>query len=419
MRRPPFFCSSANNHCIFTSWVIPGYLFCVKELDCKPSYRNVRHLDLFSGIGGFSLAAQEVWGSEHEIAAFCDNDAFCQQVLRKHWPDANIYGDIRTIKGREFGAVDLVTGGFPCQPFSQAGKRRGTRDDRYLWPEMLRVIRETFPAWVIGENVAGIINLALEDVCASLENSGYEVQPFVIPACAVDAPHRRDRIWIVARALSAGTKCKRREIANERRKTGEGGAESLRQAHGKVGPSGFTTTNRDDREFAPYASHDGREWRTEAKRRQVENRKKRSALWVELGGQDRRADDASNPKGGESNRRGRESLDEAKTGRKSVHASPRISNQDTSTNERADFESRDFESRKDPTPEQYGTDFGRQWHEVAAELCRMDDGLPAKLDGFELSMARHRVERLKSLGNAIVPQVAREIMQTIRVLEAG
>jgi DNA (cytosine-5)-methyltransferase 1 len=156
----------------------------------------VRHLDLFSGIGGFALAAQWAWKEEHEIIAFVEIDKFCQKVLKKNFGDIPIYGDIKKFKYD--GAIDLITGGFPCQPFSQAGKRGGKKDDRYLWPEMFRVIRETIPRWVIGENVAGIVNMELDTVLSDLEGIGYEVETFIIPACAVNAPHRRDRVWIVA-----------------------------------------------------------------------------------------------------------------------------------------------------------------------------------------------------------------------------
>lgn len=152
-------------------------------------------LDLFSGIGGFSLAAE--WAGI-ETAAFCEQDLFCQQVLKKHWPSVPIVDDIFKLRGDEFGPVDIVSGGFPCQPFSLAGKRKGTDDDRHLWPEMFRIIKEARPTWVLGENVPGIINLALDGVLSDLEGIGYEVQPLIIPACAVDAPHRRDRVWIVA-----------------------------------------------------------------------------------------------------------------------------------------------------------------------------------------------------------------------------
>ena len=141
-----------------------------------------------------------------ETAAFVEWEPFCQKVLAKNFPNVSIYGDIKTFNYEQekdrIGAVDLVCGGFPCQPFSTAGKRAGTRDDRYLWPEMLRVIREVRPSWVVGENVAGLLSMdggaVFEEVCASLENEGYAVESFVIPAIAVGAPHRRDRVWIVA-----------------------------------------------------------------------------------------------------------------------------------------------------------------------------------------------------------------------------
>ncbi len=153
------------------------------------------HLDLFSGIGGFALAAK--WNG-YRTVAFCDNEPYAQAVLKKHWPEVPCHKDIREVRGDLYAGVTLLTGGFPCQPFSVAGKQRGKDDNRYLWPEMCRVIREARPAWIIGENVAGIVNLALDTVCADLEAEGYEVEPIIIPACAVDAPHRRDRVWIMA-----------------------------------------------------------------------------------------------------------------------------------------------------------------------------------------------------------------------------
>lgn len=162
----------------------------------------LKMLDLFSGIGGFSLAAS--WTGGIETVAFCEIEPFCQKVLKKHWPDVPIYPDIKQLKGEDIGSVDIVCGGFPCQPFSCAGKQRGKEDDRYLWPEMFRVIQETNPTWVIGENVTGLIDLALEDCFSDLEGQGYEVQPLIIPACAIGAPHRRDRVWIVAHSRERG-----------------------------------------------------------------------------------------------------------------------------------------------------------------------------------------------------------------------
>ena len=154
------------------------------------------HLDLFSGIGGFALAAG--WAG-FETVGFCEIEPYCQAILKKHWPNVPIHGDIKALDGTAYRGVTLLTGGFPCQPFSNAGKRRGKDDDRYLWPQMLRVIQEARPDWIVGENVVGIIGLALDQVCSDLEAEGYEVEPIIIPACGVDAQHRRNRIWIIAR----------------------------------------------------------------------------------------------------------------------------------------------------------------------------------------------------------------------------
>lgn len=163
------------------------------------------HLSLFSGIGGLDIAAEM---AGFQTVGQCEWADYPTKVLEKHWPNVPRWRDIRTLTGESFyektgiRTVDVISGGFPCQPFSVAGKRKGREDDRYLWPEMLRVISELRPAWVVGENVAGIVNMALDQVYADLENEGYTVQALIIPACAVDAPHRRDRCAIIGcRAL--------------------------------------------------------------------------------------------------------------------------------------------------------------------------------------------------------------------------
>ena len=154
------------------------------------------HLDLFSGIGGFALAAQ--WAG-FETIAFSEVNKYAIRVLAKHWPHVQNLGDIKKYEQwPELGTIDLLTGGFPCQPFSNAGKRRGKRDDRYLWPSMLGVIQRYRPTWVLGENVTGFISLGLDTCLSDLETAGYSARTFILPACAVGAKHRRDRCWIVA-----------------------------------------------------------------------------------------------------------------------------------------------------------------------------------------------------------------------------
>lgn len=150
---------------------------------------------LFAGIGGFDLGFERagmrcLW--QVEI------DSYCNKVLERHWPDVRRLRDIRDCGAHNLAAVDVVCGGFPCQPFSLSGNRRGKSDDRYLWPEMLRVVAELRPSWVVAENVFGFISLGLDDALADLEAEGYEAWPIVIPACAVGALHRRDRVFVVA-----------------------------------------------------------------------------------------------------------------------------------------------------------------------------------------------------------------------------
>jgi DNA-cytosine methyltransferase len=162
----------------------------------------MRVLDLFSGIGGFSLGLESVG---MDTVAFCEMDKFCQKVLKKHWPNVPIHSDIKELDGYEYrGAVELICGGFPCQPFSVAGERRGSLDDRHLWPEMYRVIQEVQPTWILAENVSGLLNLELKNVLSDLEAESYAAQTFVLPACSVDAKHRRDRVWIIAYANRQG-----------------------------------------------------------------------------------------------------------------------------------------------------------------------------------------------------------------------
>jgi DNA (cytosine-5)-methyltransferase 1 len=296
----------------------------------------MRHLDLFSGIGGFSLAAQWAWGKEYENVGFCDNNEFCQAILKKNFKHATIYDDIRKLNGKEIKDLDLLTGGFPCQPFSFAGKRRSDKDDRYLWPQMLRVIRESRPRWIVGENVAGIISLALDQVLFDLEGEGYTCQAFVVPAAAKNAPHRRDRVWIIG---------------------------------------------HDD----TYASRK----RTDGRRIHKNSRLPQRILLSQI----------------------KKSWSAA---RGEVGANSTTSSRNFADTEGAGQSGWSYGSGE---VQFWGSGAGYDWLAVATDLCRMDDGLSAQLDGRELTPKQHRVERIKALGNAIVPQVAMEIMDAIKVVD--
>jgi len=211
----------------------------------------ITHLSLFSGIGGLDLAA-ELAGIT--TVGQCEWADYPSKILEKHWPDVPRWRDIRTLTKESFyektglRTVDIISGGFPCQPFSVAGKRGGKADDRYLWPEMLRVIHELRPAWVLGENVPGIVSMALDTVLADLENEGYAGQAFIVPACGVDAPHRRDRAAILAYSVDRRSSLRRngkfqdpeedgRERSDHRR--GETAAFSGQRRENESGPSGM------------------------------------------------------------------------------------------------------------------------------------------------------------------------------------
>jgi DNA (cytosine-5)-methyltransferase 1 len=180
-------------------------------------------LDLFSGIGGFSLGLES---AGFKTVAFCENSDFPRKVLAKHWPGVPIYGDVKELTGERLKTdgitADVICGGYPCQPFSAAGKRKGKDDDRHLWPEVARLIRELQPAYGIFENVAGHISMGLDEVLSDLEGLGYTAEAFVIPACAVNAPHRRDRVWIIAYSDDTGNPTSRSEIDQDRKAQEQG-----------------------------------------------------------------------------------------------------------------------------------------------------------------------------------------------------
>lgn len=250
--------------------------------------KTLTHYDLFAGIGGFSLAVDTIFHDYEIKHIFSEWEQFPTAVLKKHWPEGTYYGDIadlvadnaserlqntRNNTERRFTKFNethenktqglcILTGGFPCQPFSHAGRRKGTSDDRYKWPEMFEVIRNVRPDWVIAENVRGLASwndgMVLETVCADLEAEGYEVRPYIIPACSKGAPHRRERVWIVANTGSTGSGTPTGENTSENRK--EGSEEREYPQHRTSGQSGVTTNprhwNKDWREVALATCHD-------------------------------------------------------------------------------------------------------------------------------------------------------------------
>ena len=240
----------------------------------------ITHYDLFAGIGGFSYALDTVFHDQEIKHIFCEWEAFPTAVLKKHWPDSTYYGDIadlvadtererlersRCNSKRHTGlshrkgankdeGLTILTGGFPCQPFSHAGRRKGTADNRYKWPEMFAVIRNVQPDWIIAENVRGLASwndgMVLETVCTDLEGEGYEVQPFIVPAAGVGAPHRRDRVWIIARSQSE----RDRRCSSKKRRVEEWFMESSEQEGSEVRSEGEGRT-----QFGGFWEDDWRE----------------------------------------------------------------------------------------------------------------------------------------------------------------
>lgn len=345
------------------------------------------HASLFSGIGGFDYAAALLgWINIFD----CEIDAFCRKVLEYHFPNSVHYGDITKQIFKEWrGKIDVLSGGFPCQPFSLAGQRKGADDNRYLWPQMLRVIREIRPTWVVGENVAGILTMVqpgaevevggqaslfgedyrkrvlhrqeyvIETICRDLEREGYAVQPLLIPACAVGAPHRRDRIWFIAHRTNAGTETMQF--------TGENGIYA-------VGTSSHTDSDR-------YTSC-GTSCRIEKERREraaVSGQRGVRCEWFN-------------------------GLD----GFSRIAADPYGKRQIYGNDQRTE--------RWSEPDEQFKTQYSSSiWEKFPTQspICSGDDGLSGRLDGITFS--KWRQESVKAYGNAIVQQVAYEIFKAIEL----
>ena len=290
----------------------------------------VKHklLDLFSGIGGFSLAADK-FGIQ--TIAFVEKEPFCQKVLKKHWDDVPIIDDIRKVKGEDYDSATIVSGGFPCQPFSVAGKRKGTDDDRYLWDETIRVVAECKPRWFIGENVDGLVNIqdgmVLRQVQDDLEKEGFQVQCLVIPASGVGAWHQRKRVWIIAYSEHNGLY----------RPKGDATIKSSNQSEEWVSIGDDKNVSNTIGELSDGCSSTTRVSTTELERLDSNEVKNWNKVWSET---------------------------------------KRCSEQTKS------------------------------WWQTQSELCGVPNGVSFELD-------KGRVNRLKALGNSIVPQIAEQLFKSI------
>lgn len=329
----------------------------------------MKHISLFSGIGGFDLAAQ--WAGWDNLAS-CEINHFGRRVLSHYWPEAYHHDDIKTLTGsiieheaqKRYGSDwrsdgVILSGGFPCQPYSLAGKRLGKEDERHLWPQMLRVIQEIQPDWIVGENVLGLVNwsdgLVFNEVQTDLETAGYEVQAFVLPACAADAPHRRDRVWIVAYYKGSGVK----PCANGREECIKEGAtvRYMSDANGQ----GRTTANADSVGFNRDVKQIT-DWQNRSEKigvNQFYKEQGRHEFWgINKRGSQIPADENSNYE----------------------RYTPR-----------------------------------RAWHDFPTQspVCTRDDGISAGLDG--ITFPKWRNESIKTAGNAIVPQIAFRIFETINI----
>jgi len=403
----------------------------------------MNHLDCFSGIGSWALAAK--WMGWNTLA-FVEKEPFCQQVLKKNFNGVPIHDDIFTFSALPFrGRVDILTGSTPCQPFSQAGKREGSNDARHLFPEFLRVVAECQPEWVIIENVYGLLNIeggqVFEAYNTSLESEGYSVQTLCIPASALNAPHRRDRLWIVAHSNSI------------RERTGCG---EIQEANGEVSQWDDDAKSRNsDSELRCLALNfdrdramgEGRnrydsdiQWdsQTQIQERQNEQFRIKFADREDTDAADTRCEYGERRKvlrQHEESNRSRDAFESERPTQRDGQGAVADTEHDGGLweqrhNASAHREYGDIDSpNSNPNRERLergirarlsaehnrgqGKQWDENWVEVATEFCRVDDGGSVDLDGFKLTASKHRENRLKALGNGIIPQIAYEIFKAI------
>jgi len=441
-------------------------------------------VDLFSGIGGFSYAAEKLVGG-FETIAFVEREPYCQKVLRKHWHNVPIFNDIRSFNGKEFRDADIVVGGFPCQPWSVAGKQEGHLDeqDRDLWHEMVRVIKDVQPKWIIGENVRGFVNMpmGLKRSLFDLESIGYRAVPFIIPACATDAKHRRERCWIVGHSEHDGsfTPKVRGSYTPNAERTSEGsqqtfqfegasgrgdnedvadsesngllprngelcggeqiGLHSNEERNGNevrsetVGCGGLQGETREADDVA-YAKSEGLQGRTE--RTTIENKESRISNIGSKSCDNGKTDDVANTDSDTERRthgkdvrigeRGREDIDSSK--RNEVRGDTSDSSCDGRTEEKGDVPYTNgsglqgLGSESGSISEQEARhSIGGNSQEDERERLQIGEGpiwwKPEPRVGRVAHGIRDRTHRIKSLGNSIVPQVAARLFWAIKEAE--
>ena len=352
---------------------------------------KLRHLDLFSGIGGFALGLESTGG--FETVGFCDNEPFAQKVLKKHWPDVPCFGDVRNV-GRDtdgLGAVDIITGGFPCQPYIVAGTQ-DPNDNRQLWPEMFRIIKEIRPTYVIGENVRNLISIrdgmVFEQVCTDLEGEGYEVQTYVLPASSQNAPHLRYRCWIVAYSRCINERSKKKPEWTSGDTTGCSGRTYSRS-------KGIYETNVAD----TRCQHGEQRNAAELDEKQSE---RSSRTIYDKSGSERQSKDVA------------DSTSERLQGR---HINPTIkekisavnkSTTESNNGESDEYRQSNFIKRMGRTTDGLSKGLDRHWGDG------WEEGTPRVAEG-----QKNRANRLKGLGNAVVPQIPAVLGRAILKVHNG
>jgi DNA-cytosine methyltransferase len=376
---------------------------------------KLKLLDLFSGIGGFSLGLEST--GYFQTIAFVEKDKFCRQVLQKNFNNIPIEEDIRNVRGSNY-AADVITGGFPCQPFSVAGKRKGTDDDRYLWDETIRVVAECKPRWFIGENVEGLINInngmVLRQVQTDLEEQGFQVQCIVIPASGIGAWHQRKRIWIVAYSHNNGSY---RSQRNETEQSCNKQEDRLSFRDDKDVPNSSSKRSSSqsigvNRELAEKSkgekeTRDQSTLRTSSSCSDVPN--SNTSLRGGRGAEFQSRDDGQWGFYSKEEEQTRNDIRSKIIGCDAVLGETTIQH---SNNQRCEKSNISKESNKQDihSGEFDSTRTGKTWWQTQSEFCGVPNGISFELD-------KDRANRIKSLGNSIVPQIARQIGLSIMKAE--